>query len=164
MTNATNAIITELNVVFAEMDAEVSANSVKWGIERAAAVTAFVHSEEYKTMKKNVWVLYPHMHAIAGGKTWYNIFQGRNDEMIAEFMVKNSKATADKRNASIAKKLIAANVTEVISSEYTRTKDGFNGCFVVNTDSGKKTITIDSIYAGGYNIQCFHVRVLVKVK
>ena len=158
-----NAIIASLNEAFAQMDTEVAEKAVKWGVERAAAVVAFRQSEEYQTMRKNAWVLYPHMHSIAGGKTWYNVFEGRNDAMIAEFMIKNAQATADKRNASIAKKLAALNVKEVVSTVYTRTNDGFNGCFVVETDAGKKTITIDTIHAGGYNIQCFHLRVLVKV-
>ena len=70
---------------------------------------------------------------------------------------KNCKATANKRNASIAKKLEKAEVT---GSAVVRTEDGFNGVFNINT----KKVTIETVYAGGYNIQCLHLRVLVKIK
>ncbi len=66
---------------------------------------------------------------------------------------KNCKATANKRNASIAKKLDKAEVT---GSAIVRTEDGFNGVFNINT----KKVTIET----GYNIQCLHLRVLVKIK
>lgn len=95
------------------------------------------------------------------GTTFFN---GRNTKLIEEFMEKNCEATAKKRNASIARKLEKAGVTEVINEDYTYTKDGFNGCFVVETDKGRKVATVDTIYAGGYNIQCLHLRVLVRVK
>jgi hypothetical protein len=55
-------------------------------------------------------------------------------------------------------------VVEVISEEFYRTADGFNGEFVVDTNAGRKTVTVNTVYAGGYNIQCLHLRVLVKVR
>ena len=107
---------------------------------------------------------YDRLHEIAGGKTWYNVFNGRNTKLVEEFMVKNCEMTAKKRNASIAKKLEKAGVTEVLSEEFHRTNDGFNGTFVVDTDKGHKTVTVETILAGGYNIVCLHLRVLVRVK
>lgn len=159
-------IMTELSAKFADMDAKIEEDSVRWGLERKQAVRDYMHKEEFNKIKteQGTQAAYAMGFAIAGGKTWYNVFYGRNDEMVAEFMRKNAKATATKRNASIAKKLEKAGVTELLETTYTDTKDGFNGVYVVNTDAGKKVVTIQSIYAGGYNIQCLHQRVLVKVK
>lgn len=84
--------------------------------------------------------------------------------MIEEFIEKNCAATVAKRNATIAAKLEKAGVTEVVSEQFTYTKDGFDGVFVVNTDAGMKRVKINTIRAGGYNIQCLHLRVLVSVK
>lgn len=98
----------------------------------------------------------------AGGKTWYNVFRYGYNNQVEEFVTKNCKAIAESRNANIAKKL--DGVTEVLSTEVAYSRDGFNGTFKVNTNKGVKTVTIQTIYAGGYNIQCFHQRTLVKVK
>ena len=67
-------------------------------------------------------------------------------------------------NATIAAKLAKAGVDEVEGAEFTRTNDGFNGLFVVNTPTGPKSVHIETITAGGYNIQCLHLRVLVTVR
>lgn len=156
-------IMSQLNEVFVEMDAKVLEASKKWAFERSAAVSAFYASDEYKTMPRGEGRILKAM-AIAGGKTWYNIIYGTGDEYILNFVEKNCKAIATKRNASIAKKLEKAGVTEVTSQEFTHTNDGFNGMFMVNTDKGAKRVIIESIYAGGYNVQCLHLRVLVKIK
>jgi len=162
--NATANIIAKLNEVFAPMDAEVLEASQEWAKGRVQAIRDFKVSEEAKEMRRNQHQYYARLFAIAGGKTWYNIFDGRNATMIEEFITKNCKAIADKRNESIASKLNKSGVTEVISEEFTHTRDGFDGVFIVNTDAGKKRVTINTIRAGGYNVQCLHLRVLVKVK
>lgn len=158
-----SAIVDRLNVIFAEMDEKVKLASREWGVRRAAAVREFHHSDEYNAMK-NTHQRYERLFAIAGGKTWFNVFSGRNDAMIIEFMDKNTAATIATRNATIARKLEKAGVTEVISEEFATTKDGFDGVFVVKTDAGQKRVKINTIYAGGYNIQCLHLRVLISVK
>lgn len=162
MTNAIETIINGLNEVFAPLEEKLVAESQEWAKGRVAAIAEFQKNNSSREM--GVWTYYERLHNIAGGKTWFNVFAGRNEQMINEYMVKNCAAVAAKRNASIAKKLAAAGVTEVVSSDYARTADGFNGCFVVKTDNGNKTVTINTIYAGGYNIQCAHIRVLTKVR
>lgn len=157
-------ILEELNTLFAPMDEVVRENARKWGIERASALREFKKSDEYKNLRSDQWALYDKLFAMAGGKTWYSVLNGRNDAGVIEVMDKNTDATIKKRNASIAVKLTKAGVTNVVSSEFTHSNDGFNGVYVVDTNSGKKKVTIDTVYAGGYNIQCLHLRVLVKIK
>lgn len=164
MTATTQQIIDSLNQVFKKYDDEVLESSKEWAQGRAAAIREFKMSEEAKLLRRDQHAYYVKMFALAGGKSWYNAFDGRSKSMIEEFMEKNHQTTIGKRNASIAKKLEKAGVTEVLSEEYVYTKDGFNGVFRVNTDAGVKRVSIDTIYAGGYNVQCLHLRVLVKVK
>jgi hypothetical protein len=164
MTKATAQIASRLAEIFAALDAEVLAASQEWAKGRKAALTAFRDSDDYQAMRRDTYKLYAHMFALCGGKTWYQVFNGNSAEGIAAFVEKNCAATVAKRNALIARKLEAAAVTDLISEEIAHTRDGFNGFFVVNTDAGRKTVRVDTIRAGGYNIQCLHLRVLVKVK
>ena len=164
MSNATTAIISRLNEVFAPMDAQVLDSTQEWAKGRAQALREFKASDDYKAICRDAARLYSRLFGIAGGKTWYNVFNGNSQAIISEFVAKNCAATAAKRNASIAAKLNKTGVNEVISEELARTKDGFNGTFVVNTDAGRKVVRVETIQAGGYNIQCLHLRVLVKVR
>jgi len=161
--NASKHIMQKLDEVFAPMDLIVVEAAKKWGVERFEAVKEFIRSKEYKEIT-NTTEKYDKLHAIAGGKTWYNVFNGRNKMLIEEFMVKNCEMVVKKRNASIAKKLEKAGVSEVLGESLYDTKDGFNGFFKVVTDKGIKNVNVETIMAGGYNIQCLHLRVLVKLK
>ena len=160
----TEQITASLETLFAELDAEVLAASLEWIAGRVKALHAFETKEEYTLNSRNAWALYPRLYAIAGGKTWYNIIVGRTPAMREEFVTKNCAAIARKRNAAIAAKAVKAGATSVDGEEFARTSDGFNGMFVLNTDVGRKVVSINTIRAGGHNIQCLHLRVLVKVK
>ena len=165
MSTAITKIMDSLNTVFAPMDAEVLQNSQKWAEDRVHSLVAFRASDEFKELAKKgaFGGMYPKLFAVAGGKTWYDVFTTNGKTGIQEFVAKNCAATAKRRNASITNKLLKAGVTEVTSETYTHTNDGFNGVFYVVTDQGIKRVTIDTIRAGGYNVQCLHLRVLVKV-
>lgn len=166
MSNATTTIINKLDEVFAPMDALVLDSTQEWAKGRVQALREFQQSEDYvdKCIKADPARRYQHLYALCNGKGWYNVFNGNSQAIVAEFVAKNCAATAKKRNAAIAAKLEKVGVVEVISNEFYRTADGFNGEFVVDTNAGRKTVTVNTVYAGGYNIQCLHLRVLVKVR
>lgn len=163
MNDAIKSIIASLETLFAEQDAKIAADDLRWAMGRVAAIKEFKASEEYAELsKKGAWGgMYPALFAIAGGKTWYAIFTKNNAAGIAAFMAKNSAAAAEKRTATIASKLLKAGVEQVESANVACTNDGFQGVFIIN---GNRRVTIDVIYAGGWNIQRAHQRVLVKVK
>lgn len=161
MTSATVAIFEVLNGAFAELDAKMTADQKKWAGGRREAIKAYKAENQPKRREMGEWKYYAGLFANAGGKTWLGILERSDWE---SFVEKNCKAIAEKRNASIARKLNAAGITSVVSSEVAYTNDGFNGTFKVETDKGTKFVNIQTIYAGGYNIQCFHQRTLVKVR
>lgn len=146
---------------FAEQDRAAEKSQIDWALNQAAILREFRASAEYQDLrKKGAWALYEKLHALAGGKAWYQVLDKNNDNSITAFCIKNAQAAAEKRNTRIAAKLEAAGVTEVISAQVGYCRDGFNGVFRIN---GNRTVTVQSILAGGYNIQCLHQRVLVKV-
>lgn len=162
MSNAIKNIMNQLETVFADLDNNILVESGKWAFNRRAKVFEFLDSDEAKEMTSTA--KYLKAFDIAGGKTWYNILTGNNDEMLQEWINKNHKLVIKKRNHSIANKLEKVGVTEVISDEMSISSNGFTGCYVVKTDKGNKRVTIEVISAGGYNVQCFHLRTLVKIK
>lgn len=156
-----NPMITALEVAFAEFDAANAAKSLEWARGRVKALADFANGEEAAEIKKGkFWshAYYNRVFMIAGGKGWWQLFSGCNDRLLVEAMAKNSKAIADKRNATIVKKLAKIGITEIGELNYTRTNDGgFNGMFSFNNVA----IEIRTIGAGGYNVQCYHERTLV---
>lgn len=161
---ARQAILSSLNEVFAPLDAEVLEKSKLWAMNRRKAINEWMSSDEWKSLRGNPWAQYNKLFDIAGGKTWFKILHGTSEASVMEFVEKNHAATIAKRNALITRKLDQAGVTAVESTTYGRTNDGFDGTFVVLTDAGKQVVTVNTIRAGGYNIQCLHLRVLVKVR
>jgi len=152
-----NEIIKKLESFFAEQDKKLEEDSVRWGIERAYAMREA--KDKMRAEGGTKALDYKKLFGICGGKTWYNIFSN-GDGYIKEFMVKNAQAIAKRRNQKIVNKLKKLEINEVFDAEIVLTNDGFNGIFRINND---RCVRVESILAGGYNIQRLHQRVLVKV-
>jgi len=81
---------------------------------------------------------------------------------IREKMVKEAAAKLKKIDVAVAKKVNFS--VDSVEKLYFKTtgKDGFvEGAWKLN---GEKVFSFETFYAGGYNIQCFHVRTKYKLK
>lgn len=166
-------MLDQIKIAFADIDKKMHEDQMAWAMGRMDALREFdpKATERYQTAKENghpdvstrelLWAVETDLlHELCGGKTWYNIFHGRNKQMVAEYIVKNVEALIEKRNARIVAALTKKGITEIPAFEIKHNGEGYEGEFQI----GDHLVTITTILAGGYHIQCLHQRTLVNVK
>ena len=165
-------MLNQINKAFATLDAKMYETQLAWAINRKEAIAEFRYnnhqgptygrpvSETAKNWGKDSWGFIEAMYAVSGGKTWYRLLSETSAASLASVIRKNVDGLIASRNNRIIKALEKKGITEIQDFELTERSDGYEGTF--NVDG--HVVTIKTILAGGYNIQCLHARTLIKVK
>lgn len=155
-------IMQKLESTFEDFDSRKLEADIEWSKSRVQALKEFKANNKQSDFG-GAFGWYGKLFEIAGGKTWYNLFSSNSQNSINEFLQKNAKARSEKRNAKIALKVQESGATSVTSGDIIFSNDGFDGVFILETNKGAKKLTINTILAGGYGVQCLHYRTLVKI-
>jgi len=150
-----------------EKDLEQHDNSYKrkmvdWYEYRFDALNNMKRGEEKFDSDRYHWFM--RQCEVAGGKGMYEKLKFASIKQVRELALKDADRKLKNRNLMLAKKLEKAGVTEISDSEVIYSdNNAFDGLYTVETKQGRKAISINTIIAGGHNIQCIHHRTLVKI-
>ena len=143
----------QIKKAFSDLDAQMFERQLEWAKARKSAITE-MWADKNNTRQMDYEILFK----ISGGKTWYNLLAYTNN--IEEVVRKNIDNLIANRNNRIIKSLNKKGITEIQDFELKSCGDGYEGTFVIDGH----IVSINTILAGGHNIQCLHQRTLIKVK
>lgn len=163
MTNAAN-----IATAFAGLNARLIASDQEFAIAKIEGKQAFMDkaAADFKAGAIRFTGSYGRFNysealiAHYGGKGIMNLLNERGRDGALEMMLKNTLANIAKRDAQIEKSLAKHGIEVIPAFELLHSSNGYEGIFCV----GDKVVNIQTILAGGYNIQRLHQRTLVKVK
>lgn len=116
-------------------------------------------SAEYKSAK-GAWAKFAVIESKGYGKTHLALSETHTYAQLLERMEKDAEHALTKIDVAVAKKLDGLAIVDIECLQCGNGKDGYiEGAWrLVLNDETKRVFSFETIYAGGYNIQCLHVR------
>ena len=168
MGNKLNNLTTQIGNAFAHLDAQEIKQETAYVIETADMIIELVNIED-----GTVQIRHDELQKLLGQRNIDRDFYGlvryyranltldEANAIIVERALKPLQAKHEKRNYRIAQKLLKKGVEEF---DFNNQEVIWGGDFETTWRVEDFLVTLKVIFAGGYNIQRFHPRVLVNVK